>query len=364
MDKIEKGKWYVFEKDYISPEGQRFQEGYVSLCIADNILTTKWGKKASVSSFVVHEWSQKDLSEGLAIVVETKTEEKIVGYYQQSAKDDTEITFMSLVTPEGEYKTNETINIENATIRPATIEEIALIDKAMEDNLKQFQLDTTSETNALARLFNHKTESINNNTGWFVCTKDFTSDEYSFTKDVTYENKSNEEGVIALIDNNNEEVDVTNVLNIYFKPWTVKDVKFGDILAEDFPDNSQFIMVVDKLKEEPWAYRLMSICYLTRNGEFIGTGNAHSFQNIHPATPEQKKLINEEMLKHNFFVPSESPDYDSIVKLPEFKVFATKVHDGFQYVETLNYTQKDEFAYNEALRYWVFLRDYFKNNKV
>lgn len=361
MTITEKGKWYVLEKDYISPEGQMFRAGDVSQCDADNTLTSKTGKKGFINCrFLVHEWTKKDLCEGMAIAVEQKSGGKYVGNYMLTEPEDVQIQFMSVVTPKGEYKTYEHVNIEDATVRPATMEEIVIISNAMNEDLKKLTLDNEAEGSVLDKLFQHKEDMINPNTGWFVCTQDYNEEGQSFRVGAAY-NLSTDGYKWFLIDNNGTEVEINpHILNTNFKPWTIKDVKFGDILAEEFLDGTQFIMVVEKLRELPWSYELSSICHIARDGEFVNAGRIHAFKNMHPATQEQEKLMHDAMEKNGFEIPQKPSDYEEVKKSPEFKKFAEKMDMAFCYAHYLSKDKMKDYAYNKALEFWLYLRDVFK----
>lgn len=78
-------------------------------------------------------------------------------------------------------------------------------------------------------------------------------------------------------------------LENYFRKWTIKDAKPGDILTCDYssPFSVPFIAI---FKEYTGDNTFESYCFQNFEGEFY-KGSAHNTSGIHPATLEEEKQL-------------------------------------------------------------------------
>ena len=131
---------------------------------------------------------------------------------------------------------------------------------------------------------------------WYVCIRDL-DDNYgtkAFDKGSIYYSTKDE---TLIPENSNIPFEIKYCVNDYFRPWTIKDAKDGDVLAND-----HHILILKELVYD-WSSNgtpnsVKAYCGIKPNGNFeIGKRN-YCFcgtLHIHPATKEQRKLLFQKM---------------------------------------------------------------------
>ena len=135
---------------------------------------------------------------------------------------------------------------------------------------------------------------------WYVCIRDL-DDDYgtrAFRKGDVY--CSTKDGTL-MPDNSNVPTKLSYCLEHYFRPWSIKDAKIGDILASKSGKRIFSYSGRLDLKNRPCAnYGI----YETYDGYILtkcAFGNFFTYEEVYPATREQHKFLLTKMQEANWF---------------------------------------------------------------
>ena len=147
----------------------------------------------------------------------------------------------------------------------------------------------------------------------YVCIRDL-DDNYgtrAFHKGSTYYSTKDE---TLLPDNSNVPFEIKYCVNDYFRLWTIKDSKDGDVLKED-----SCIFIIEKMNPNGTA---IVHCCLFDDGDFDLIGSTLSFDvdSTYPATKEQRDLLFQKMKETGYEWDAEKKELKKIEQKPTDRV--------------------------------------------
>ena len=148
---------------------------------------------------------------------------------------------------------------------------------------------------------------------YYVCIRDL-DDNYgtrAFCKGSTYYSTKDE---TLLPDNSNVPFEIQYCVNDYFRLWTIKDSKDGDVLKED-----SCIFIIEKMNPNGTA---IVHCCLFDDGDFDLIGSTLSFDvdSTYPATKEQRDLLFQKMKETGYEWDAEKKELKKIEQKPTDRV--------------------------------------------
>lgn len=184
---------------------------------------------------------------------------------------------------------------------------------------------------------------------WYVCIRDL-DDDYgtrAFRKGDAYYSTKDE---TLMPDNSNVPTKLLYCLEQYFRPWSIKDAKDGDILASKSGKRIFSYSGRLDLKNRPCAYYGI---YETYDGYILtkcAFGNFFTYEEVYPATREQHKFLLTKMQEANW-----SWEVSSDMKLgintrgKDVVIFSNEIVQDTSIKQNLTWSEEDEKMLINAL---------------